>query len=249
MLNIDTAMIEVTRRCNMACDHCLRGEPQKKDIPDSMIDTFFEKVGSGIINNLTITGGEPSLVPEKIEKIIEAAKRNGTDIENFYIVTNGKQVTDAFLMAVMRLHCYCSDNEYSGLQYSNDYYHDPIITDNVKRLEVFKFASPRNTEDSAPEMGTYEIIEGRAKENGIGVREETGIGSRWFDLEDYIYDGDDSIREMHIYLNCKGNIICGCDWSYESQDRKANKVCHVSKLSIEAVKSYLMQFEGKAQAA
>lgn len=248
MINIDSMVIEVTRRCNMTCAHCLRGEPQKKDISDSILDTFFSKVGKGYISNLTITGGEPSLVPDRINAIVDAAERHGTSIGAFYIVTNGKQVSDAFLLAVMRLYCICGDKESCGLQYSNDVYHNSITAQNRDKLEVFRFTSPRNTKEYTPRQGEYEINEGRAKRNNIGVREEKGINPEYFELDNYIDTEDESIRsEMTVYLNCKGNIVCGCDWSYRSQDRKSNVVCHVDNFSITEVYAYLMEFEVKAQ--
>lgn len=245
-MNIDSMVIEVTRRCNMACDHCLRGEAQKKDIPDSIIDTFFEKVGGGYISNLTISGGEPSLVPHKIDTIIEAAKRHGVTFGSFYIATNGKIVPDAFLMAVMRLYLYCDDKESCMLAYSDDPHHEWIEDENREKLEIFKFTQARG--ESGRDYGGYEILEGRAAENGIGIREEKGINPAYFDMDSYIYD-ESITSEMTVYLNCKGNIICGCDWSYKSQDRKANKVCHVSDFSIDTVTAYLMQFEAKELAA
>lgn len=248
MINIDSMVIEVTRRCNMTCEHCLRGEPQKKDISDSMLDTFFSKVGKGYISNLTITGGEPSLVPDRINAIVDAAERHGTSIGAFYIVTNGKQVSDAFLLSVMRLYCLCSEKESCGLQYSNDSYHTKITASNRDRLEVFRFTSPRNSGTYTPQQGRYEINEGRAKKNHIGVREEKGINTDFFEMESYIDLESGSIcDEMTVYLNCKGNIVCGCDWSYRSQDRKNNVVCHVDDFSLDTVHAYLIGIEAKAQ--
>ena len=34
-LNIDSLIIEVTRKCNMQCEHCLRGAAQRKTIDDN----------------------------------------------------------------------------------------------------------------------------------------------------------------------------------------------------------------------
>lgn len=39
----------------------------------------------------------------------------------------------------------------------------------------------------------------------------------------------EQFNDAIIYLNCNGDIIYGCDWSYESQDEKV--VCHVDKLT------------------
>jgi hypothetical protein len=242
-LTIDNAMIEITRRCNMTCEHCLRGDMQNKEISDAHIDEFFSRVS--YIGNLTITGGEPSIAVHKINAIIDAAKRHGVDIGSFYIATNAKVVSDEFLIALIRLHCYCSDNEASAVNYSNDYYHDPMRDENIKRLSVFSFVSPKYSEDYMPEMGEYEINEGRAKENGIGIRDEKGISKRNFDRENYMYESTIT-SELEVYLNAKGNIIAGCDWSFKSQDRKSLIICKVGEMSVEAFEKYLDRFEKNA---
>jgi len=38
----------------------------------------------------------------------------------------------------------------------------------------------------------------------------------------------DDFEESQIYLNCLGEIINGCDWSYENQ--KFHKICDVKDL-------------------
>ncbi len=234
-MNINNMVIEITRKCNMVCDHCLRGNAQNIEIPDHVINQFFHEMRNGYIDNLTITGGEPSLAPHKINTIIEAAKHNHVDIGSFYIATNAKEVSDEFLLAVMRLHCYCSDNELSAVNYSNDDYHDPIKTENIKRLSVFSFTSPKY--DRSYPLHDYEINEGRAKENGIGCRENHE--SLYDDFENYIDLENQTIYEMTVYLNCKGKVINGCDWSYKSQNKKANIICGIENFSMEAFEAYV----------
>ena len=132
--SLDYAVIEITRKCNMSCSHCLRGDPENVDIDLAHVDAFFEQVNS--IGTLTITGGEPSLRPDLIMGIVEAASANGVEIGSFYIVTNAKKVTQEFTHAVMKLYWYCSDNEVSQLSISNDAYHDNLDRDNVKMLRA-----------------------------------------------------------------------------------------------------------------
>ena len=52
-------VIEVTRRCNMNCAHCLRGDAQNLDISIDVIDRFFDAFANGAdISTITFTGGE-----------------------------------------------------------------------------------------------------------------------------------------------------------------------------------------------
>jgi hypothetical protein len=224
----------------MSCEHCLRGDAQRKELSDKDIDTFFSKVF--YISTLAITGGEPSLAPHKINTIIDCAKKYGVGIGNFYIATNAKVITNDFLLAVMRLYCYCDENELSSLNYSNDDYHDEITDENIKRLSVFSFAGPRY--NTPPRQGEYELNEGRARENGIGSHDLDKV--HFNDLESHIYlnahNDDIHITQMDVYLNAKGNITSNCDLSYKNQDKKQNIICHVDDMTGQAFIDYVKKF-------
>lgn len=43
-INTNQFVIEVTRRCNLACDHCARGEAQDIDLQPMYIDEIWGKV-------------------------------------------------------------------------------------------------------------------------------------------------------------------------------------------------------------
>ena len=60
--SVDTVVIEITRRCNMCCAHCLRGDAENVDINSKYVDAFFNSFKDGaFISNITFTGGEISL--------------------------------------------------------------------------------------------------------------------------------------------------------------------------------------------
>lgn len=94
-------IIEVTRECNLYCEHCLRGEPQNKSIQEDHIRSLFDAVKE--INVLTLTGGEPALYPEKIQMIADVAREMEVDVRNFYLATNGTIANDGFLKAIMEI--------------------------------------------------------------------------------------------------------------------------------------------------
>jgi organic radical activating enzyme len=220
-MRVSNLVIEVTRKCNMACDHCLRGCAQNMDIEEKTLNNVFSKISS--IGTLTVTGGEPSLVPEKINAIVEIAKNYNVSIDRFYMVTNGKQVSDEFLKAVLNLYLYCDDKSSEGslLQYSDDMFHEGMMQENKEKLEAFRFVSSRN--DS--HIDEYNCIsEGRAEENGIGDRKKTITG---FSIDEY--SDEFSIEDGELYINCKGNILSCCDLSYHSQDIKALIIGNVNR--------------------
>lgn len=88
-LRLNEFAIEITRKCNMKCAHCLRGEAQKKDIHKKYITKALEDISS--IGSLTITGGEPTLNIPAIRFILEELKRLEIPVSNFYIVVNGRK--------------------------------------------------------------------------------------------------------------------------------------------------------------
>jgi organic radical activating enzyme len=205
-ISLNECIIELTRKCNMACPHCLRGEAENLDMKLEYIENLFKRVN--FISTLTLTGGEPSLKPEIINNLVRLAKKHKVDIGNFYIATNGKRVTNEFILAVMNLYLYCSDNEVSQLEVSTDKFHDvdEKIKRNMEKLRVFKFTGVKHDIDEK-----YLINQGNASLN---------YGGRELSISKYDYDTDTHINEGQIYLNCKGNILPSCDLSYENQDAK-----------------------------
>ena len=222
-LSLHNLVIEVTRRCNASCDHCCRGDVQNMDMPMEHVEALFKRITW--VGSIALTGGEPSLVPEIIVNIVEMAKRQGVGFGGFYIATNAVSVTPEFLAAVALLYGYCDDNEISALEWSNDDYHD-IPESNIKLLEAFRFARAKFNRKYYDRSNL--MIQGRAEE--FGTREITKE-----EFEYYHYDGCDEtqVSEGNLYLNCKGNLIGGCDWSFENQDDPENIICAADELSFQ----------------
>ncbi len=51
-------VLEITRKCNAKCIHCLRGNAQNLTMSQEVIDAVFSKIDR--VSSLTLTGGEPS---------------------------------------------------------------------------------------------------------------------------------------------------------------------------------------------
>ncbi len=222
---VDSLVLEVTRRCNMTCPHCLRGDAEAVDLDIKHVDSIFSKLR--YINSITFTGGEPSLVPRIISKVIDTAKRRKVEIGDFYIATNAKQAPDAFLAAIVKVFSYCSaDDEISAVEWSNDEWHENN-PEAIRRLQAFSFAHAKYTEAYKPEY-RHLIAEGRGFYMG-GERENS--------KEAFVIE-DGRIVEGTLYLNCEGNIIAGCDWSYESQREPEKIICKVENFSLEEVEAF-----------
>lgn len=79
--------VEVTRRCNMACGHCLRGDAENIDLTGMDIDSVLDQTEA--IGRLIITGGEPTLNMGAIQHIANGIARRGIPLMRVQIITNG----------------------------------------------------------------------------------------------------------------------------------------------------------------
>lgn len=115
----NSVFIEVTRRCNMCCAHCLRGDAESIDIQEKYIDAFLDSFEKGAyISSLTFTGGEISLNIPAIRYTLKAVKERGIAVGSFYMVTNGKAVDKMADLAMASLEWwnYCDDKDTHVMQ-------------------------------------------------------------------------------------------------------------------------------------
>lgn len=81
--------IEMTRRCNLKCKFCAKGEPQDLDMSKSIIDKTLDEMQGVFINSLRVSGGEPLLVPELIEYLLDKIIEKHILINDIVMFTNG----------------------------------------------------------------------------------------------------------------------------------------------------------------
>jgi organic radical activating enzyme len=206
-ISINNLAIEVTRRCNIACDFCLRGESQNKNIDVKYIDILLDQVYR--INHFCPTGGEPSLNVDAIKYFINACKIRNLTIEDFYIATNGININEAFIESCLELYELSRSKHLCGVQVSNDIYHinEKMYDDSL--LKKLPFYSKRTYDGSNLGNGDRIHREGRFATNKnakikSAARPVTSVG---------VFDSNP------IYLNVNGKIINGCDWSYYNQNK------------------------------
>lgn len=78
--------IEITRKCNLSCAHCMRGEAQNISFDITMLEQFFDEVK--LSNVLCISGGEPFLCYDEIKQLVHLIKQKGFTTKKVLIVTN-----------------------------------------------------------------------------------------------------------------------------------------------------------------
>jgi hypothetical protein len=213
IINVRTLAIEVTRRCNQNCAHCMRGKAQKLDtLPDiiwSAVTTFDE------IDTIAPTGGEPFLVPD-----LTALAINASNARDCFISTNGSvspfSERGKKIMAAFGSTC----EETSEIRISNDRFHDGYHKGWVRLLYGYPGDGCRiYAEDILDRFPGAIIDRGKARENGLGQSGEIKrfVFQTLSDAESFTVDIE------HIYIDAKGRTFFDCNLSYEMMDEIAKK--------------------------
>jgi hypothetical protein len=210
---INELVVEITRRCNIKCRHCLRGAAQAVDISNETIDKILEGVEH--ISTITFTGGEPSLAVDKMVYFLKVLKARKISLGSFFVITNGKIASLPMVHALIDFYAY-SDRyerkEMAGLEISGDQYHTDLGYSQAEAFEMYESLVFFHPESRKGKL--YNVLaEGRAKD----------WGSRPADRNDLVIgrDRDGTIRQDDgvIYINALGDLIPSCNLSYVTQKK------------------------------
>lgn len=220
-LTVDTICVETTRRCNMQCAHCMRGEAQNKNLLPDAVDFLFERVNQ--INTIVPTGGEPTLNPDALREITNAIHKHHVYVSGVYLVTNGLVVTDHFLKEFMNLLLATDMDEYSsGLALSQDIFHDKIPEENIRRLSLFKCYRPDDKKVDWTRIQPFNL--GRAAENCPVETREPFKMEPFYDAE-IDDDGNITLWDTTLALTVDGDLLAGSEYAYDQTDRI--KICNI----------------------
>ena len=212
-------IIEVTRRCNMFCPHCLRGDAQNVDMDLYILDKFLSNFKDGYIREILFTGGEPSLNPEAVQFTLEAVKKYNITVQFFIMVTNGKCISDELINII-------NSTENFNIAVSQDVYHDSLTEDDYKQLEKINnvYSKSFNARD------TKILNIGRAKKNSIGNSISKNKHLIFSKYHDY------SVVIGNIVCTCFGDVLECCDYSYDSDSTCEFKFCEYDDNLLLALK-------------
>lgn len=223
--------LEVTRRCNMSCRHCMRGDAQNIDISDDILETVAQNIYP---LHVTFTGGEPSLNVEAIRQYFELAEAYGTMPRSFCVITNGKENREELASALLHAYGKMADADGCILIQSVDEFHEfhedvPEMPNIFNALSFFFYeyeVRPKKDNDRK-----WVLNLGRAKENGLGYKH-----SRWMaeDLAELIEDennedGFQSVDVHNLYICANGNVLGTSECCYADADKHA--LCKVKDLT------------------
>lgn len=130
-LNIRTLLLELTRECNLSCKHCFRGESENFYMNPNLINKVFKNTAR--INTLLLTGGEPLLALNQLERLRDVILSDRTNISEIIIVTNGTILTDEIIAILKDI----STRANLEIKVSNDAFHElELQKNNLKELKT-----------------------------------------------------------------------------------------------------------------
>ena len=212
-INISNLVLELTRKCNMNCCHCLRGNAQNKSMSHDIILkslTTFD-----YISELTLSGGEITLAKPQLDHVGNLLQANVAEVDSVYMVSNGKSMLPGVEDAIEKIIRYCGSNEISAFQISQDSFHNEPKALH-RWLEWGEYMKRNyNLPDwfvSRKTCESYQVIDmGRGWGNPLESK------YKGFEFERF---GDTlSVNEGVLYINVKGDVLPVCDLSYKAQEK------------------------------
>lgn len=101
VMDVEKLYLEVTRMCNLECEHCLRGSSENLFMSDETIINTLKNVKK--INRLLITGGEPLFALRQIRTIIQMIKDNNISVNQIVLITNSTILNKEILTVLKEL--------------------------------------------------------------------------------------------------------------------------------------------------
>lgn len=207
--------IETTRKCNILCDHCMRGVSQNIDITPELIDMIFDNKSIKRIDRICFSGGEPTLNSNIIIYTINKIIKENLNIEEIVMVTNGQIFNRELLEAFNRYNEYKNSRylksdakEYVRITFSTDKYHKPI------KQEI---------KDSYQQYARgIKINEEAIEEKDIYKTGFSSIGKEFnykLDQLRYFNDGEYCIILDNIYITATGYATSEGNGQYTDMDQ------------------------------
>lgn len=211
---VENLSLEVTRRCNMGCAHCLRGNAEDMDMSRETIDQVLEQVD--MIGQVTFTGGEPSLNMDAIRYFFAQARKYGKLPRSFFVATNGKANQEELAMELLKQYPDMEEQELCGVALSVDEWHDPQDYDQ-SILKGLAFYS-----DCKEKPDGYNLIpEGRAARLKIDSEEMIQPKSAHIVLSEDSDPNAETLEIEMLYVAADGKIVGNCDMSYARMEKEA----------------------------
>lgn len=230
--SLNQLCVEITRRCNKKCEHCMKGEAQDLTITEEIIDKIVTDIPD--VSRLLLAGGESLLELDKIAYLIEKVANSLWNVKMVEITTNGT-ICDERIVDIFESLCIKKPECSALLRISNDSFHTkseyeqayafyrPLVNSSNERINLhgakgrihLLYSNLKDTPESL-------IYSGRAMEyidsgkgnysHGINVQYRIGNKHRVKILDDII--------PCTLDVLANGNICLGEEVSYTLMDNE-----------------------------
>lgn len=236
--------IETTRRCNMHCAHCMRGESQNVDLTPDIIDVFFDNNEFERIDHICFSGGEPTLNPSIIIYTIDKIIRENINVCEIAMVTNGQVFVPELVEAFNRFNEYRNRRLMESIIGKSGHVSDlakKIMDTNMDNHARITFSVDRFHEKISSEVEKKYMEHGKGlKITKFAVKEEdiykTGFSAIGKSFEyklpslKYTKESDAYFVLNNIYLTAKGYLTSEGNGQYIDMD--TINIGHVSEITI-----------------
>lgn len=241
---VPTLMIEVTRKCNLKCKHCLRGTAQCVSLQRKALPNIFKDIEIGA---LEFTGGEPLLGLYQIREIVQYIKWFDVYFGFAWFKTNGTIFSEAAIKYMDELYKIADEPDLCALEFSLDQYHTNNKNNIISRYQELEYQYPfiRATENlNNKYKRIYKVIkEGRAKrlrKYEVTEFEKPSFNNGWYECDEN--KDNDRFTENMIYIAANGNVISDCNLSFASVDKYAFGNIYEEPL-VDIIKRYTKEEE------
>jgi radical SAM protein with 4Fe4S-binding SPASM domain len=161
--------LELTRRCNLSCDHCYisGGNARENELSGAQFAQIIDELGDMGIWAVAFTGGEPTLHPD-FSALVWHARRRGMLVG---IATNGLMLTNKLLDSLPRDGVIISislDNlHFSGHGQSKEFQY---VTGVLERCGQRGFKTNIMTSTNRKNLGDLDILIAWAEEQHVSIR-------------------------------------------------------------------------------
>lgn len=225
--------VEITRRCNLKCKHCMRGEAECVDISYRDVDSLFSLVNE--VHELYITGGEPSLCVPQLRYIVHLIQERNIKVDRITIISNGQgENIDEYIQVLSDLSSVCRHPMRNTIAISVDSWHgsseesEENFDKSMRSFLSFK-RKARPYFNVTMQRGALDMLKGlgRAKQNQLeGAHYTLPIINEPI----LVHEDEKGVIIQQLEITAKGNIRSLGDNSFIDEDLPENIMCHISAI-------------------
>lgn len=227
----DALGVEITRRCNLKCLHCCRGDAQDLTITPEIVDAIFENVEE--CPKWELTGGETLLAMEMLEYFIKALTHSNICAKSFSFTTNGS-ILNPDLVPLLAYFSESEEDRTAGIRLSDDKFHNIEQTkkafefysrqaSNYKRVEVnFIMGGELKKVQERDPFINYRvpiILSGRALDHVDVVTQISKDGIQPMQVKNHRIRIDDNTVKCYLQILANGNVCFMEMQDYYTMDR------------------------------